>query len=131
MIPAIATERLDMRGPLLADYAHYAAFWRSERSSHSGGPLPDWGIWLQFAAMRGHWEFRGFGLWTLVERSHGQRTLRMGRIISYVAEANHRSQHLAERLGARVAETGDHGGDPFRISLHPAPSPIDSDPRPA
>ena len=68
MAPVLTTDRLVLRGPDMADYPDYAAFWKSDRSAHILGPLPDWGIWLQFSAMVGHWSLRDFGWWTLVDK---------------------------------------------------------------
>ena len=63
----LTTARLTLRPHEVADYATFRAFWMSPRACHVGGPLPhEHEVWRQFAAERGHWALRGFGLWTLV-----------------------------------------------------------------
>ncbi|MCX7302040.1 MAG: GNAT family N-acetyltransferase [Rhodobacterales bacterium] len=68
----LATERQHLHKPEIGDYAEYASFWKSEGSSFITGRLPDWGFWLQFSAMLGHWSLRNFGWWTLLERASGK-----------------------------------------------------------
>lgn len=68
----LTTERLTLRPHDIADYPAFRAFWMSDRAGHIGGPLQhDHEVWRQFAAERGHWALRGFGLWTLVGKAKG------------------------------------------------------------
>jgi RimJ/RimL family protein N-acetyltransferase len=162
------TQRMTLRPHDLADYPVFRAFWMSDRACHIGGPLRhDHEVWRQFAAERGHWALRGFGLWTLVGKAtgavlgwvglqqpahydcpelawhltagaegqglateaaraalaHGRGALGMGRVISYVADANARSQRLAERLGAVLVERGNSLGTPYALFDHPQVAP--------
>ena len=53
---------------------------------------------------------------------HGRHQLGLGRVISYVADANTRSHRLAERLGAQVAERGGFAGSSYALYDHPVPA---------
>ena len=64
----LTTERLTLRAPVPADVPVIAAFYRSERSAMAGGHLPPHRAWMQAAAILGHWQVRGFGLWAVVRR---------------------------------------------------------------
>ena len=67
------TARLILRPHDLTDYPIFRDFWMSDRAGHIGGPLRhEHEVWRQFAAERGHWALRGFGLWTLTRRATGQ-----------------------------------------------------------
>jgi RimJ/RimL family protein N-acetyltransferase len=67
------TPRLILRPHDLTDYPVFRDFWMSDRAVHIGGPLRhDYEVWRQFAAERGHWALRGFGLWTLVGKASHQ-----------------------------------------------------------
>ena len=69
----LSTLRLTLRPHDLADYPVFRDFWMSDRAAHIGGPLThEHEVWRQFAAERGHWALRGFGLWTLVGQASGQ-----------------------------------------------------------
>ena len=69
----LSTPRLTLRQHELADYPVFRDFWMSDRAGHIGGPMThDHEVWRQFAAERGHWALRGFGLWTLVGKVGGQ-----------------------------------------------------------
>lgn len=71
MIPELATDRLVLRGPRLADFPPMAAFWASDRSRHEGGPRTMAGAWDDFAAAYGLWLIRGFGVWSVEHRTTG------------------------------------------------------------
>ncbi|MEO8245359.1 MAG: GNAT family N-acetyltransferase [bacterium] len=162
MTPVLTTRRLTLRPHELADYPVFRTFWMSDRAGHIGGPLTqDHEVWRQFAAERGHWALRGFGLWTLVGAgdvvlgwvglqhpahyespelawhltadaegrglaaeaaraalAHGQKTLGMTRVISYVSLANTRSLRLAERLGAVAVEHGTVAAGDYAMFEH-------------
>lgn len=65
MIPVLRTERLILRGPEARDFEPVAAFLASERAAHVGGVRPRHRAWITFAALVGHWELRGYGMWSL------------------------------------------------------------------
>lgn len=70
-VPMIATERLVLRAPRLADFEDYAAFFASPRSVHEDGPLDRRGAWREFAAGAAGWMLRGYGAWSVEERATG------------------------------------------------------------
>ncbi len=70
-IPTLATERLELRAPRLADFEPYAAFFASERSVWEDGPIPRALAWSEFAATAGGWVLRGFGPFSVEERASG------------------------------------------------------------
>lgn len=71
MIPVLATERLVLRGPALADFAAYAEFFASPRSGYEDGPLTRGPAWKEFASATGQWLLRGYGAWSIEERATG------------------------------------------------------------
>lgn len=73
-VPAeVTTDRLLMRRPIEADAeALVAVFGDPEVVRHLAGGVADHDqIWRAIAEWLGHWEMRGYGLWTWVERSTG------------------------------------------------------------
>ena len=74
----IETERLILRGPEPADFPAFVTFYSSERSVMNGGPLEYPAAWRAFATAIGHWTLRGYGMWTLIERSSGALAGRVG-----------------------------------------------------
>lgn len=72
-IPTLETERLFLRAPASEDFPIYRAFYSDpEASAFYGGPLPPALAWRKLAGDIGHWALRGFGMWTVVERSGGR-----------------------------------------------------------
>jgi RimJ/RimL family protein N-acetyltransferase len=71
MIPVLTTERLTLRGPRLADFEPVAAFLASDRARYVGGPYHRLHAWRALAAVLGHWELRGYGMWAVEESSTG------------------------------------------------------------
>lgn len=71
MIPTLATDRLMLRPPALADFESYAAFWGSARSIYQGGPRPRREAWRDFACDVAAWTLRGFGVWSVDDRTGG------------------------------------------------------------
>ena len=68
-------------------------------------------------------EGKGYGFGAAVAAlDHGRRQLGLGRIISYVGDANTRSQRLAERLGAHATERGAFAGAGCALYDHPVPA---------
>ncbi|MCP5086132.1 MAG: GNAT family N-acetyltransferase [Rhodobacteraceae bacterium] len=71
-IPIIETERLILRAPVENDFEPLATFFADEqRSAGFGGPLDRNEAWRWFASNIGHWELRGYGFWTIEERTRG------------------------------------------------------------
>ncbi len=71
-IPTIETERLILRGPVAEDFEPLVEFFAdAKRSSGFGGPLSRDDAWRWFASSIGHWELRGFGFWTVVQKNDG------------------------------------------------------------
>ena len=71
MIPTLQTERLTLRAPAPEDFDHYAAFRASGRARFTGGVTDRGTAWRTYAAILGHWQLRGFGLWAVEERTTG------------------------------------------------------------
>jgi RimJ/RimL family protein N-acetyltransferase len=71
MIPSLETERLVLRGPDPGDLEPLAAFYASHRSRYVGGPLPRDRVWRGIATDLGHWQLRGYGRWSVVEKATG------------------------------------------------------------
>lgn len=61
----ISTARLTLRQPAPRDAAAVVAFYMSERSQYAGGHVSRMNAWRNFAAVLGHWQIRGFGLWAV------------------------------------------------------------------
>ncbi|WP_218135328.1 GNAT family N-acetyltransferase [Parasphingopyxis sp. CP4] len=71
-IPQIETQRLILRAPAAEDYPVYRDFYADpDASAFYGGPLDAGMAWRRLAADLGHWELRGYGMWSLVERTSG------------------------------------------------------------
>ena len=71
MIPVLATERLTLRGPQVRDFEPIAAFLASDRARYVGGKRSRRDAWRTFAALVGHWELRGYGMWSVEETATG------------------------------------------------------------
>lgn len=72
MIPRLLTERLVLRAPSAEDFEGYAAFYASERSRWEDGPLSRRDAWVEFATAAGGWVLRGFGSFSVTERTSGR-----------------------------------------------------------
>lgn len=70
-IPTIETERLVLRCPEERDVGPLAAFYASERAAYVGGPMGRIDCWRYLASVIGHWHLRGWGRWSVVEKSSG------------------------------------------------------------
>lgn len=64
----LETERLIMRKPAARDMDAILAFYQSERSVMAGGHISEGRAWRQAAAIIGHWDIRGFGLFAVTEK---------------------------------------------------------------
>ena len=71
-IPVIETERLILREfRERTDFESYAAFYSSDLTKYYGGPLNRALAWRAAAAMMGHWVIKGYGAWSVEEKSSG------------------------------------------------------------
>lgn len=70
-IPVLMTERLTLRAPRLADFEPYAAFFASARAELERGRKDRKGAWKEFAAVAGQWLLRGYGGFSIEERTTG------------------------------------------------------------
>jgi len=60
-VPVLTTARLTLRGPRAEDFEPFAAYYASERSRFTGGPMTRELAWRAFCHLAGHWAFRGYG----------------------------------------------------------------------
>lgn len=60
-LPTLATDRLTLRAPQMADFPAYAAFWASRRSRFMGGPVDTVGAWGWFCHDCALWGLFGHG----------------------------------------------------------------------
>ncbi|WP_298492800.1 GNAT family N-acetyltransferase [uncultured Maritimibacter sp.] len=72
LLPVIATDRLTLRAPNIADFAAYAEIMMSERAVHMDGPMEREEAWFDFTSTVSSWLLRGFGLWTVTLNSNGE-----------------------------------------------------------
>lgn len=71
-IPTLMTERLELRAPANDDFPVYRNFFADAEASYFyGGPLEADRAWRVLAADLGHWALRGYGRWSVIERSTG------------------------------------------------------------
>ena len=70
-IPTLETERLVLRAPDARDFETLAEFYASDRSKFVGGPMTAEQTWRALAAEIGHWTMRGYGRFSLEEKSSG------------------------------------------------------------
>ena len=101
MIPVLATERLTLRGPLAADFEPIAAFLDSGRAAHIGGRRSRADAWRTFAVLVGHWELRGYGMWSVEERATGRL---VGMVGLYYPE-----DWVAPEVGWWIVDAGAEG----------------------
>lgn len=67
----LLTERLRLRLPDPEDYPEFEALMVSDRAKYIGGPRTRGEAWRQFAGEFGHWQIRGFGMFTICWRDTG------------------------------------------------------------
>lgn len=70
-VPVIRTEHLTLREPRFSDFEDVAAFLASDRATGVGGPKDRYAAWTNFAAIMGHWQMYGYGLWGVEETDTG------------------------------------------------------------
>jgi RimJ/RimL family protein N-acetyltransferase len=77
--PELLTDRLRLRQFESSDIDAYAALCADpEVMEFLGGPLSREDAWRQMAFFRGHWAFRGYGLYAVEERATGEMVGRVG-----------------------------------------------------
>ena len=77
--PTLTTARLVLRGPQKRDLAAFTAWaTRSARMAAVGGPVSERDAWRGFLAGIGHWNWHGYGFFTVTERASGIATGRVG-----------------------------------------------------
>jgi RimJ/RimL family protein N-acetyltransferase len=73
MIPVVETDRLTLRGPTADDFTVYRDFFAdAEASEFYGGPLDEQRAWRVLATDLGHWQLRGYGRWSVIEKATGR-----------------------------------------------------------
>lgn len=77
--PTLETARLVLRPPIEADFDGWAALMADEEGSRFiGGPQARPAAWRGLASMAGSWALRGFGMFSVVEKSSGRWIGRLG-----------------------------------------------------
>ena len=71
MTTELQTRTLILRRPTETDGEAYVDFWRSDRSRFMGGPADLREGWRAFYTEIGHWELRGYGMFTVVNKESG------------------------------------------------------------
>ncbi|MFL4472068.1 GNAT family N-acetyltransferase [Tateyamaria armeniaca] len=77
--PMLTTERLTLRGPERSDLAAFTRFMTSAPSMQAQGEtITAEQAWFGFLTGVGHWQWHGFGFFTLVLQKTGQPVGRVG-----------------------------------------------------
>jgi RimJ/RimL family protein N-acetyltransferase len=79
----LETERLVMRWFREDDFDQYSRICADAevmRFLNNGKPLTDLEVWRQMAYFIGHWEFRGYGMWAVDEKTSSKLVGRIGLI---------------------------------------------------
>ncbi|MEO1637898.1 MAG: GNAT family N-acetyltransferase [Pseudomonadota bacterium] len=82
--PTLTTARLVLRGPQkrdLAAFTHWVT--TSDRMDAVGGPGTERDAWRGFIAGIGHWQWHGYGFFTVTERKTGVAAGRVG-VINHI-----------------------------------------------
>ncbi|WBU65211.1 GNAT family N-acetyltransferase [Paracoccus aerodenitrificans] len=82
-VPVLETGRLILREPRRTDWDAVRDFGMSERTSFIGGPFKEWQAWSTLLSPIGHWLIRGYGMWTVEEKSTGRVAGRIG-VINHI-----------------------------------------------
>lgn len=82
--PTLTTARLSLRGPAKSDLPAFMAWvTQSELMATVGGKGTERDAWRGFLAGIGHWNWHGYGFFTVVERASGIAAGRVG-IINHI-----------------------------------------------
>ena len=68
-VPVIATGRLNLRAPRVADFSVYSEIVCSARGRFVGGPMSREDAWFDFAQLAAGWMLHGCGGWTICHSS--------------------------------------------------------------
>lgn len=68
MTVTLTTDRLILRRPTGDDWPAARAFFTSDRAATLGGPLTEGRAWRVFASEIGHWDIRGYGMWSVTRK---------------------------------------------------------------
>ena len=71
-VPALATERLILRGIEASDFEPFAAFMATEGSRFIDGPVEAAEAWRKLAGYAGSWTLRGYGKFALEDKASGK-----------------------------------------------------------
>ncbi|MEL6956355.1 MAG: N-acetyltransferase, partial [Pseudomonadota bacterium] len=66
--PVLETERLVLRSYRLEDFDSFAAYFATERSRFTDGPVSRQQAWDLFTAGAGRWVLAGYGAWTITAK---------------------------------------------------------------
>ncbi len=66
--PVLTTERLKLRAPAPQDAEAFVAFYQTDRSKFTGGPMEPRTAWNFFCTEIGHWAMHGFGMFTVTPK---------------------------------------------------------------
>ncbi|WP_299673760.1 GNAT family N-acetyltransferase [uncultured Roseobacter sp.] len=66
--PTLETDRLILRGPKASDAEAFMAFYATERSQFTGGPMTPRQAWNFFGTEIGHWAIHGFGMFIVTRK---------------------------------------------------------------
>lgn len=69
--PILKSERLVLRGYESSDFEAFAAYFGSQRSVYTDGPVSRTTAWDLFTAGAGRWVIAGHGAWTITRASDG------------------------------------------------------------
>ncbi|MBO9519627.1 MAG: GNAT family N-acetyltransferase [Porphyrobacter sp.] len=79
MGPTLDTARLTLRLPREEDLDGWADLMADEQAAQFiGGPIPRSGAWRAMATMAGSWSLKGFGMFSVIEKSSGEWIGRVG-----------------------------------------------------
>ena len=68
MTPTLHTDRLTLRKPIAADIDAFMDFYATDRAQYVGGPMTPRQAWNFFGTELGHWELRGYGMFTVTRQ---------------------------------------------------------------
>jgi len=71
LVPAIETERLQLRAPKLPDFALYSEIVCGERGRYVGGPMSREDAWYDFIQLSSGWMLHGHGGWAVSSARSG------------------------------------------------------------
>ncbi len=114
----VETERLRLRVPSEVDLPDLVA-WHADAQTQAGLGLahapPAWELWRSLAMMVGHWQLRGYGMWTMVEKATGRAVGRGGLFfpegwpgleVGWLVAPQARGKGYAQEMGKKALELG-------------------------